>query len=330
MSPMNRELLIHCNSCLNVSSPINQIYSYRRISSSCFPFLVGYSTVALSQSITGKLPATVSPLPLPSNVPASLTVLTRLNITLSDATQNQRLATLAQSYSLIAIRPVNEKALSQACNSLDCDIISLDLSTRLPYHFKFKTLSAAVSRGVRLEICYGPGVTGSGMEARRNLISNAASLIRAARGRGIIISSEAKQALGVRAPWDIVNLACVWGMKSERAKEAVSEEARKVVDMARVKRTSFRGTVDVIYGGEGDDAGAKKVDLVNKPGKQPATVSLSASDGGGMKRKASLGGPEGPSKPSDEPQLSKREMKRRAKKARLASANSSGASPAAS
>ena len=85
-----------------------------------------------------------------------------------------------------------------------------------------------------------------------------------------------------------------------------------------------------MYGGEGDDAGAKKADLVNKPGKQPATVSLGASDRGGVKRKASLSGPEGPSKPSDEPQLSKREMKRRAKKARLASANSSGASLAAS
>lgn len=286
--------------------------------------------MALSQSITGKLPATVSPLPLPSNVPTSLTILSRLNITLSDATQNQRLATLAQSYSLVAIRPVNEKALSQACNSLDCDIISLDLSTRLPYHFKFKTLSAAVSRGVRLEICYGPGVTGSGMEARRNLISNAASLIRAARGRGIIISSEAKQALGVRAPWDIVNLACVWGMKPERAKEAVSEEARKVVDMALIKRTSFRGTVDVVYGGEGDDAGTRKVEPVNKPGKKPVTASLNVSDGSGIKRKASSGGPEGQSTRSDEPQLSKREMKRRAKKARLASVNSSDASPAAS
>ncbi|EEQ34924.1 ribonuclease P protein subunit p30 [Microsporum canis CBS 113480] len=221
---------------------------------------LGYTTVALSQSLTGKLPAVVSPLPLPTNVPPSITLLTRLNITLSDSTQNQRLAALAQSYSLIAIRPVNEKTLSQACNSLDCDIISLDLSTRLSYHFKFKTLSAAISRGVRLEICYGPGVTGSGLESRRNLIGNAAALIRAARGRGIIISSEAKQALGIRAPWDIVNLACVWGMKSERAKEAVSEEARKVVDMARVKRTSFRGTVDVIYGGEEDEGVAKKAD----------------------------------------------------------------------
>ncbi|KAF3482065.1 uncharacterized protein GIQ15_04824 [Arthroderma uncinatum] len=285
---------------------------------------LGYTTVALSQSITGKLPATISPLPPPANVPASLTLLSRLNLTLSDSTQNQRLATLAQSFSIVAIRPVNEKTLSQACNNLDCDIISLDLSTRLPFHFKFKTLSAAISRGVRLEICYGPGVTGSGLEARRNLIGNAASLIRAARGRGIIISSEAKQALGIRAPWDVVNLACVWGMKSERAKEAVCEETRKVVAMARVKRTSFRGTVDVIYGGEEDarneqtTAGQGK-----KGGKKSGIVTPAGSDGNGVKRKASLGGTDGQSTPTDDLQLTKRELKRRAKKARLGSGTAS-------
>src|SRR5699024_8112634 len=107
-----------------------------------------------------------------------------------------------------------------------------------------------IGRGIRIEICYGPGITGSGLDARRNLIGNATSLIRATRGRGIIISSEAKRALGVRAPWDVVNLACVWGLSQERGKEAVSEEARKVVALAGMKRRSFRGVIDIVHGGE--------------------------------------------------------------------------------
>ncbi|KAK2740370.1 hypothetical protein FQN57_006110 [Myotisia sp. PD_48] len=287
---------------------------------------LGYNTVALSHSIVGKLPSSLSPPPLPTNVPSSLTLLTRLNLTISDPTQNQRLAILAQSYSLIAIRPLNEKTLSQACNNLDCDIISVDLSTRLPYHFKFKTLSAAISRGVRFEICYGPGVTGSGLEARRNLIGNAAALIRAARGRGIIISSEAKQALGVRGPWDVVNLACVWGFDARRGKDALCEEARKVVALAAIKRTSYRGTVDVVYGGE---VHAKKTEV--KPAKQQGGKrEKKAQDahkagggdgsGNGVKRKA----PEDTLEVGSiaaEPPLSKREMKRRAKKARLEKAS---------
>jgi ribonuclease P/MRP protein subunit RPP1 len=215
---------------------------------------------------------------------------------------------------------MNEKTLSLACSNLDCDIISLDLSTRLPYHFKFRTLAAAVARGVRFEISYGPGITGSGPEARRNLISNAMALIRATRGRGIIISSEAKRALGVRAPWDVVNLACVWGLTPERGKEAVCEEARKVVALAGLKRTSWRGIVDVIHGGE-REAGKGAVGL-----KMEKDKASSSKNGNGNKRKAS--GDAELNTEAEKP-ISKREMKRRAKRARLdaASADANIATP---
>ncbi|KAK2758660.1 hypothetical protein FQN54_003350 [Arachnomyces sp. PD_36] len=279
---------------------------------------LGYTTIALSQTVTGKLPSNPTPPPPPPNAPKSLTILTRLTLTQTDPSQNHRLPTLSQSYSLLAIRPTNEKTFSLACTSLDCDIISLDLSTRLPFHFKFKTVAAAVSRGVRLEICYGPGVTGGGFEARRNLIGNAAALIRATRGgRGIIVSSEARRALGVRGPWDVVNLACLWGLKQERGREAVSEEARKVVALAELKRRSWRGIVDVVYGGEkkvpeGKGEGAKQ--------KAGGATPAAGKNGNTAKRKASG---EIQVEEQEKP-ISKREMKRRAKKAKL---EASGAIP---
>ena len=87
--------------------------------------------------------------------------------------------------------------------------------------------------------------------ARRNLIHNAGELIRATRGgRGIIISSEAQNALGCRGPWDVINLAVIWGLGQERGYEAVSTEVRKCVNAAKLKRSSYRGAIDVIYGGE--------------------------------------------------------------------------------
>ncbi|KAJ9236234.1 hypothetical protein DTO207G8_3246 [Paecilomyces variotii] len=252
---------------------------------------LGYTTVALSQTITGKIPPNAAPPSPPANAPKSLTLLSRVNIPLADPSQNQRLTALAETYSLVAVRPTNEKSLLNACNNLDCDLISLDFSERLPFHFKFKTLASAISRGVRFEICYGPGVTGSGLEARRNLIGNAMALIRATRGRGIIISSEAKRALGVRAPWDVINLACVWGLSQERGKEAICEEARKVTALARLKRSSWRGIVDVVHGGE-------------KPKVEPAKTKKSApavSDAAdSLKRKASLSS-EPPAEESEKP-----------------------------
>ena len=188
---------------------------------------------------------------LPFPTPRSLRILRRCTVVLADPSQNHRLATLASHYDILALRPTNERALLQACQSLECDLISLDLSTRFPYHFKMKTLSGALQRGIKFEICYASGVllTDGGL-ARRNLISNATQLIRATRGRGIIISSEARRALGCRGPWDVVNLAAVWGLGQERGVEAVGREARSVVVQAEMKRTSFRGVVNVVYGGE--------------------------------------------------------------------------------
>lgn len=271
--------------------------------------------MALSQSVTGKLPPSLTPPALPSNPPKSLQLLTRLNLTLSDPAQNQRLNSLTQAYDIVALRPTNEKALLNACTNLECDVISLDLSVRLPYHFKFKMLSAAISRGVRLEICYGPGVTGSGLDARRNLIGNAMSLIRATRGRGIIVSSEARQALGLRAPWDVINLTCVWGLSQERGKEAICEETRKVVALAKLKRTSWRGIVDIVHGGERAKSGKPSQ---NQNGKEQASVSAQpGAIGDTLKRKASLGSETVTEEP--EKALSKREMKRRAKKAKFES-----------
>lgn len=174
----------------------------------------------------------------------------RCNLVLADTAQNHRINNLAQAYDVLAVRPIDEKTLQQACQSLDCDIISMDMTQRLGFFFKFKMLSQAIERGIKFEICYSPGVMAKDSSARRNLIMNTTQLIRASRGRGLIISSEAKSAVGCRAPWDIINLAAVWGLGQERGHEAVTKEARAAIVSAQMKRTSFRGVIDVVYGGE--------------------------------------------------------------------------------
>lgn len=241
-----------------------------------------YSVVALSLSITGKLPATPEPVILPG-APRGMTLLTRLNLTISDPSQNHRLASLQSAYSLIALRPTTDKALQLCCGSLECDIISLDLSTRLPFVLKFKTVASALQRGVRFEICYSPGIAG-GSDARRNLITGATSLIRATRGRGIIISSEAKNALDCRGPWDVINLAQIWGLNQERCKEAVCEEAGKVVKLANMKRTSFRGVVHVLDGnGMGGHTTAEREEIKELPKSEKVQ-----HENAGVKRKPSV------------------------------------------
>lgn len=86
--------------------------------------------------------------------------------------------------------------------------------------------------------------------ARRNFISNCLGILRATKGRGLVVSSEAKGVLGVRAPADVINLMAVWGLGREKGMESLSVNPRSVVVNERIKRTSFRGVVDVIEGGE--------------------------------------------------------------------------------
>ncbi|KAF1353703.1 ribonuclease P complex subunit Pop2 [Delphinella strobiligena] len=264
---------------------------------------LGYNAVALNHTIAGKLPSDLScaiPDPLPFPVPSSLNVLRRCTLILSESATNNRIAALSANYDILALRPVDEKTFQHACSTAECDLISLDLTQRLGYHFKFKTVSEAVKRGVRFEVCYSQGLLGESL-ARRNLISNVVQLIRATRGgRGIIVSSEAKKAVACRAPWDVVNLAAIWGLSQERAHEAVSKEVRSVVASARLKRTSFKGVVDVVYGGEKPQpkAAQQVKEVVGQNGaskkRKADSQAENSSDAGGKS-------------------ISKREQKRRAK-----------------
>ena len=208
---------------------------------------------------------------------------------------------------------MDEKTLQLACGSLDCDIISLDLSQRFQFHFKFKTLSEAIKLGKKIEICYGQGLLGDS-QGRRNLISNVTQLIRATRARGLIISSEAKAAVACRGPWDAINLAAVWGLGQEKGYEAMTKEARNAVVGAQLKRTSFRGVVNVVYGGEKPTSEEKAAVVEQgKAAKQKAANDKAAN---GQKRKSDALGNDANDSSSSVP-LSKTQLKKRAKKEKM-------------
>jgi ribonuclease P/MRP protein subunit RPP1 len=256
------------------------------------------------------------------DIPPKLTVLRRITLVLTDSHQNAKLAALGKEYDIIALRPVDERSLQLACGSLDCDIISLDFTQRLPYFFKFKTLSEAIKLGKKFEICYSQGLLGDS-QGRRNVISNATQLIRASRGRGLIISSESKAgAAGLRGPWDVVNLAAVWGLGQERGVEGVGKECRSAVVTGKLKRSGYRGAVDVVYGGE-KPASIEKIPAEKGKGKQQ-NQSKQQDQQKGQKRKA-----EGETAAGAEPPLSKRQAKKRAHEARMKAAeNGDGAAKA--
>ena len=170
-------------------------------------------------------------------------------------------------------------------------------------------MKSALDRGVKFEVCYAPGILDAdGGTSRRNLISNATQLIRATRGRGIVISSEASKALACRGPADVINLAVMWGLHQERGVEAVGREARSVVAQAEMKRRSFKGVVDIVFPG---------AELARRP-----IVEKMKKDKGKRKAAALDDAPD-VMDISPKP-MSKREQKRLAKKAKHEDLNPEG------
>ena len=133
-----------------------------------------------------------------------------------------------QRYDLLSVTPTTEMAFQHACITLSelkpfsVDIISLDLAVapRLPFHLKRSTVGAALSNGVVFEITYGAAIDSKSSslsskstsemsdlsDARRNLFSGAREILRVTNGKGVILSSQAMDAMGLRAPYDVMNL----------------------------------------------------------------------------------------------------------------------------
>lgn len=258
---MGQTMLYDLNVGWSPSMSRDQLLQLLAMSSS-----LGYGTVALNHTLTTSPPAD-QPSPIPdvappadvdagTQAPKLPVILHRATITLADpGASTYRLPALARAYDVVAVRPVTADAFQNACLTLDVPLISLDLTQHFPFHFRPKPCMAAVARGVRFEICYGQvlGAAGRPVDARSraNFIANMTQLVRATRGRGIIISSEATTPLGLRPPADVVNLLSVWGLASEQGMEGVRSGPRSVVVNEALRRSGYKGVINVVQLSDG-------------------------------------------------------------------------------
>ncbi|KAG5929943.1 hypothetical protein E4U53_002337 [Claviceps sorghi] len=143
-----------------------------------------------------------------------------------------------------------------------------------------QTLSLASSLG------YATLLAADG-RGRANFISNATSLFRATRGRGILLSSEAKNALALRGPADVVNLLSVWGLARERGMDGLRSVPRSVVVNEGIKRNGFRGVVNVVQVATRDGSDAPASASAQRGEDQQQSMAAEPDRGRG-KRKASM------------------------------------------
>lgn len=166
----------------------------------------------------------------------------RITVILDDQNQVHQLSSEAvQSFDILAVQPTTEKLYRQACKSLEMDIISLDMSSRLPFYIKFPAVHEAVERGVTFEMNYSTAFGGT--TERTQLLATAIELVAKTKGKNIVISSGAEHELDFRGPYDIVNLGLLFNFKQEQSKAAITKNCRAVLFHAQARKGTERSVI---------------------------------------------------------------------------------------
>ena len=302
---------------------------------------LGYGVVALNHTLTPPIPANITPPRLPSFSPSPSsswssssstsrlpTLLRRATVEVADPSTHHRLPQIAAAYDVVALRPTTEKAFAGACaTSLSAStsdlaplIISLDLAAFHSFRFRPKPVMAAVARGARFEVCYAQALAAAaGSRPRALFVANLVALVRASRGRGLLVSSEAPGPRFIRGPADVVNLLAVWGLAPDRAADALGPVPRAVVANEGLRRTGFRGVVRVVsWADEGKPregktaaGGEEALVVAQSEGKMAGAADDGAAATKGVKRKADEETAGGGGDDGLEPKpMSKRQMKK--------------------
>lgn len=172
----------------------------------------------------------------------NINVFSRVTVKLEDQSQLHQLAsTPFSTFDILAVTPTTEKLFQQCCSSLEVDIISLDLTSRLPFYLKLSQVRQAVQRGIHFEIVYSPAIRSTSQ--RKYIISNALEIVRATKGKNTLLSSQAESTLDLRGPYDISNLGLLFGLKEEQCKVATSISARAVLYHAKGRKCTVKSAI---------------------------------------------------------------------------------------
>jgi ribonuclease P/MRP protein subunit RPP1 len=206
--------------------------------------------VPLAQSAQSALQSTNEAIQQCATNGGDLTVLRRLTVVLSDTRQLHEMSLLSDlmvQFDLVALRPTDEKTFRGACCDCDSvDIVALALDERLSFSFKHSTVSVALHRSVFFEIDVAPLFRATTADARRSLLGQAVALVRATRGRNIILTCSGATLSELRTGADLANLGRVLGLNREQAHAAVTRGAARCVQRGRFRcSTRNFGVVEV-------------------------------------------------------------------------------------
>ncbi|KAH8739164.1 hypothetical protein FG386_001031 [Cryptosporidium ryanae] len=115
-----------------------------------------------------------------------------------------------EPYDIVAVRPTTQNSLNAAISSIECDIISIDISSqpKLPFIIKRQQVNLAISRGIFFEIDISQCFLNKGNH-RRNFFLNFLALTRHIPHKNIIITGSPGCTIDIKSPIDLSNICYV-------------------------------------------------------------------------------------------------------------------------
>ncbi|KAI6659262.1 Ribonuclease P protein subunit p30 [Oopsacas minuta] len=174
-------------------------------------------------------------------------VLSRLHVTAEGLNHLHCLGNpAAKSYDVISVEPRTEKvwnSLTQSSHlSTMYDVISWDLTQRLPFHLKRSAVKVLDQRGVKIEIRYSGGMCGS--SGLRNFLSSSMELSKVViNSNQLILSSGAQSPLECRSPADLSNLAKLIGIPAHKCNRLTNQNAACLLRKSAVRTDSYKGVI---------------------------------------------------------------------------------------
>ena len=219
---------------------------------------LGYETIAINRTVSpdvrgkggqDKIPGPPNLTSLPGledlkKTCPKLKLLSRITVIIEDQQQVRFIpGETVQSYDIVSVQPTNEKLFQQISQAVECDVISFDMTSRMPFYIKHPQVNLAIERGVSFEILYAPAIRDEGL--RKHTITNALELIRVCKGRNVVMSSGAERTIELRGPYDIINLGLLFGLKPDQSKATVSRNVRSIIYHAEARNKTVKGAVSL-------------------------------------------------------------------------------------
>ncbi|KAH8298221.1 hypothetical protein KR018_011314 [Drosophila ironensis] len=208
---------------------------------------LGYKTVAVDQSFdhskkeAGKRGSEMFPEPhmiehLHKEFKGKLRILQRITILYVDVNVSHAMSVSSnlRKFNLIAGQPKTDAALTHGCTNFNGDLLTFDPTAGSRILVNRKAYQIAVRRGLFFEIKYAPAIADS--NNRKDMIKLAQNYFTKGKSRNIIFSSGAAHEFQLRGPYDVANLAFIFGLSADQGKNAVDRNCRQLFLRAEARR----------------------------------------------------------------------------------------------